>query len=127
MTDPQGYLANPAAQKAVQELELEFQAFDDADVEELLRHDWGRRLAMRFVYALGRLDSLAPLHPGPGMTVAELVQRHEGMREIATVIAGQMKRVSRELWLLAHEEKWATDASRGERRSQAESTPSNEG
>ena len=122
-----GHLDNPAAQAALQDLEAEFQAFDDADVEELLRHDWGRRLAMRLVYALGRLDSLAPLNPAPGMTVAELTQRHEGMREVAVTIASQMKRVSRPLWLLAHEEKWATDESRGDRRAKAEQTPRNEG
>lgn len=126
MSERVGHLGNPAAQDKLRAQEREFLALEDADVEALLRTDWGRRIAMRLVYSLGRLDSLS-MAPNAGvkdgLAMALISARFEGLREGAHQLGEQFKRVSQELWLLAHAERWADDAKAGERRLEAESTP----
>lgn len=122
----QGHLGNPKAQDVLREMERDFMALDDADAESLLRHDWGRRIAMRLVYAVGRLDSLS-FAPNAGVkdghAMAILSARFDGLREGAVLLGEQFKRVSRELWLLAHEEKWAAEDKAAEQRREAVQAP----
>jgi hypothetical protein len=125
VSERQGHLGNPRAQDLLREQDRDFLALEDADVEWLLQHEEGRRIAMRLVYVLLRLDSPS-FEPGikDGIAAALHTARNEGMREAGTVFGGQLRRVSRELWLLAHEEKWAAEDREGQRRAEAKRIPS---
>jgi hypothetical protein len=130
VSEKPGHLGNPKAQNKLRAQEGEYFALADADAELLLRTDWGRRIAMRLVYSLLRLDSLS-FEPNAGVkdgiAMALLSARFDGLREGAHLLGVQFRRVNPELWLLAHSEKWADDAKAGERRAEAESTPADEG
>lgn len=121
----QGPLGNPKAQEKLRDIERVAAWVDDADVEWLLQHEQGRRIAYRLVYVLGRLDSPS-FEPSikDGLCAALHIARNEGIREAASVFAEQLRRVSRDLWQQAIFERWAADDREGERRQTAESTPS---
>lgn len=128
MSEPQGHLGNPAAQEKLRNMERVEGWVADADLEWLLQHEEGRRIAYRLVYVLGGLDapSFEPKIKD-GLCAALHMARNEGMRELAAELGSQLRRVSRDLWQQAIYERWAADDREGERRQEAESTPPPEG
>lgn len=121
-----GHLANPFAQKALQALDEEAGMIADADVDWLLSHEQGRRLAVRLTYLLLRLDSPSlETNASDGAAMALLTARNEGLREAGGIFAAQLKRVSRQMWLLALDEAWAAEEQLGDRRREAENLPHN--
>lgn len=124
----QGHLGNPAAQEKLRNQERVAGWVDDADVEWLLQHEEGRRIAYRLVYVICRLKEYS-FDPGikDGLCLALHQTRNEGIREVGAILETQFRRVSRDLWQQATYERWAADDREGERRQEAESTPPPDG
>ncbi len=78
---------------AVKRLEDQRLKQREVDLRELLRHDWGERLAYFVVFELGRLESRSFVAGQPDVTA-----RNEGIREVAEEFKRQLMDADPEGW-----------------------------
>lgn len=123
-----GSLANPAAQDLERELDRKLSAIELADLEELLRQPWGRRLYYRLVFEVGNLES-ASFDPAikDGICAAIYMGRNEGIRWMAGVLRDEAVGSFPELWTLMLQERVAAAAEEAEARRKARETANTEG
>jgi hypothetical protein len=96
---PEGHLSDPGAQERLRALDRRLDAIEAADLDELLRHDWGRRLYYRLVFEMCLLES-GSFEPGikDGIAAGLHMARNEGIREVGQRLAREAQAVSPELW-----------------------------
>jgi hypothetical protein len=85
--------------KDERDLERKLNALELADLEELLRQPWGRRLYHRLVFLMGNLysESFEPAIKD-GMCAALHMARAEGVRWMARTLANEAQLHFPELW-----------------------------
>jgi hypothetical protein len=109
-----------AAGKDERELDRILSAIEKADLEELLRQSWGRRLYYRLVFEMGRLEAPS-FEPGlaDGACAALHMARNEGIREVAQRLAREAQLHCPEHWTLMLQERVAAAAEEARLREQA--------
>lgn len=92
-------LSDPVAQERERALERRLSAIEAADLDELLRHDWGRRLYYRITHELGLLASPS-FEPAikDGVCSAIHMARNEGIREFAIRLKDEALAICPDLW-----------------------------
>lgn len=115
-----GHLSDPGVQDRLRALERKLSAIEAADLDELLRHDWGRRFYYRITHEMGLLVS-ASFEPGikDGITAAIHMARNEGIREFAIRLMTEAQAVNPDLWSRMLVERIAARAEEARLREQA--------
>lgn len=95
-----GITANETAQQALRDREKLLAARAEADLERVLKQDWGRRFFYRLTHEYGRL--VAPSYEPDikdGVCSAIRMARNEGIREVAMRLVEQAQKHCPDLWL----------------------------
>jgi hypothetical protein len=123
-----GYTVDTAVQDAERALDRKLTAIELADLEELLRQPWGRRLYYRFVFTLGRLEAPS-FDPGikDGVCSAIHMGRNEGLREYAAVLANEAQAYFPIFWLQMLQERVAAAELEQRKRYKARNPTTTEG
>jgi hypothetical protein len=121
MTDPrrEGVLSDRAVQDRLKEQRLQMEARDAADLDALMRTDFGRRLYYRLVFRLAGLES--PSYQASGQVMAY----QEGRRSLAIVLKDEAQAVCPELWIRMLQERLAVAEQESARRREAMSSQGN--
>jgi hypothetical protein len=87
-----GHLSDADAQERLLQQERRLTAIEQADLQDLLKHPWGRRLYYRLVFLLCGLES--PSYAEAFQQMAFL----EGRRDIGITLRDEAQAVCPELW-----------------------------
>jgi hypothetical protein len=119
----EGHLSDSGAQDRLRALERRLSAIEAADLDELLRHDWGRRFYYRITHEMGLLVS-SSFEPGikDGVAAAIHMARNEGIREFAIRLMDEAQAVAPDLWSRMLMERIAGRAEEARQREQASSS-----
>jgi hypothetical protein len=125
----EGPLSDPAVQERLRALDRRLSAIEAADLDELLRHEWGRRLYYRVTHEMCLLAS-GSFEPGgagdDGIRLALLTARNEGIREVGQRLAREAQAVAPDLWTRMLQERIAGLAEEAHKREQAKRTENDE-
>jgi hypothetical protein len=122
-----GHLSNEAAQDRERALERRLNAIEAADLDELMRHDWGRRFYYRVTHELGLLVSPS-FEPAikDGVCSAIHMARNEGIREFAMRLKDEALAVCPDLWARMLTERIAASVEEARLRNQARTSSTTE-
>lgn len=123
-----GSLANTAAQDAERAVDRKLSGIEEADLHELLRQPWGRRLYYRLVFLLGRLDAES-FDPSikDGVCAGIHMAHREGIRWMAGILRDEAIKHFPDLWTLMLQERVTAAAEEAKQRAKARETPNPEG
>ena len=96
-----GRLSNPDLQRRLKDFHLQMEARETADLDALMRTDFGRRWYYRIVFQIGILESPSYQTGGQGMAY------QEGKRAIAIHLRDEAQAVCPELWIRMLQERLA--------------------
>jgi hypothetical protein len=113
----EGALSDRAVQDRLKDLGLQLEAREAADLDAILRTDFGRRWYYRMVFRLAGLES--PSYQASG----QLMSYQEGRRSVGIALKNEAHAVCPELWIRMLQERLAVAEQEGARRREALSSP----
>lgn len=106
MSHQRGPLADPKVQAELKKEESAFGELDRADLEMLLRTEWGRRMYYRLVYRLAGVDSKSFSTNGSWMAFCE------GRRDVGITLRDEAMRTYPDLWVRMISERTSEESAR---------------